>query len=173
MIADQCQNNYSYNNLAVRIFIFLAFFSYFPSIYLSPNIIALGEITKEAGPSANWHLYDSWRSSDMFFQHRLLNKQSIPPGHRRKSNMITKSGHIEKPKVFLTKIRRNFLLETQAKITKECIEEGIFDIANISYKSDEKTEKVVCFKGQIKLWIGHRMGSWLLNWQWGEEVRDF
>ena len=119
------------------------------------------------------NLYDSWRSSDMFFQHRLLNKQSIPPGHRRKSNMITKSGHIEKPKVFLTKIRRNFLLETQAKITKECIEEGIFDIANISYKSDEKTEKVVCFKGQIKLWIGHRMGSWLLNWQWGEEVREF
>ena len=43
------------------------------------------------------------------------------------------------------------MLETQAKITKECIEEGIFDIANISYKFDEKTEKVVCFKGQIKL----------------------
>ena len=99
----------------------------FPCIYLSSNIIALGDITKEAWPSPNWHLYDSWRSSDMFFQRRLLNKQSIPPGHRRKSNMIIKSGHIEQPKVFFLKNKPGtFCWKQRQKSQKIYIEEGIF-----------------------------------------------
>ena len=116
LINDHCLYNNSYINLVVRIFIFLAFFLYFPCIYLSTNIIAIGGIIKEAWPSPN--LYDSWRSSDMFFQHRLLNKQSIPPGHRRKSNMITKSGHIEQPKVFLKNKEGTFCWKQRQKSQK-------------------------------------------------------
>ena len=65
--------------------------------------------------------------------------------------MITKSGHNEQPKVFSKKKERTFCWKQSKKSQKICIEEGIFDIANMSYKSDEKTTKVVCFKGQIKL----------------------
>ena len=123
LINDHCLYNNSYINLVVRIFIFLAFFLYFPCIYLSTNIIAIGGIIKEAWPSPN--LYDSWRSSDMFFQRRLLNKQSIPPGHRRKSNMIIKSGHIEQ-QVFLKNKERTFCWKQRQKSQKIYIEEAIF-----------------------------------------------
>ena len=80
-----------------------------------------------------------------------MNKQSIPPGHRRKSNMIIKSGHIEQPKVFL-KTRKELFVGNKGKNHKRFTSrKGFFDKANMSYKSDEKTKKVVCFKGQIKL----------------------
>ena len=59
--------------------------------------------------------------------------------------MITKSGHIEQPKIFFKKKEGTFCWK---RFTSR---KGFFDKANMSYKSDEKTKKVVFFKGQIKL----------------------